>query len=685
VTVKPSAALELVHALVSAIELTPGVAVHAVDRADRITYWNSSCAQLYGVAADVAWGQPFAGLATHPGLEEVFAAEVRTIWDTGLAPPMRDWQVRLRDGALRWVCSTSFPVMREGRVEQIFRMEIDVTGRRASERNLFMAAQVFANCRDAILITDTDYRIISVNHAFSAITGFSPLDVAGRAVPRYDGLHEDEVFFQQIREHVARDEHWSGELVAQRKGGQAFPLQATVSTLRDPDGQLTGYMAILADITERKRLEQETRHLAEHDFLTGLPNRVLFQDRLQQALATAQRKRSQVAVLFLDLDRFKAINDIHGHDIGDAVLREVASRLVHCVRSVDTACRQGGDEFVLMLADIGEAEHAAHVAATIMHAVESIHAIGAIELALSASIGISLYPTDGQDIDTLFKHADVAMYHAKQNGRNGYSFFSPEMNAHVIERIELENNLRNALARGEFELEFQPEVDIGTGEVTAVEALLRWRHPLRGLLLPDQFLLVAEESGLMRAIGEWVLGSACAQAQSWRQSGYPVVVAVNLSPQQFLHAGFLASVDTVLGATGLPPFLLDLEVTEAVLMKDTEGAIATMRALRGRGVHLTIDDFGTGYSSLGTLQRMAMTKVKIDRSFVQAIGQQEVAVIPAIIALAHSLKLKVVAEGVENAAQLSFLQQYGCDEFQGRLADTLAAQTNTLLQEVARA
>ncbi|TFW26589.1 bifunctional diguanylate cyclase/phosphodiesterase [Massilia arenosa] len=669
-----TAALELVSALVSAIELTPGVAVHAVDRAGRVTYWNERCAQLYGVAAEEALGQPLISLVSHPGHDAEFAAETEGIWDSGTAPLTRDWPVCLRDGTVRWASTTTFPLIRNGRVEQIFRMEIDITGRKSSERHLMLAGQVFDNCRDAILITGTDYRIIAVNRAFTAITGFSPLDVVGREAPRYDGQAQDEAIYAQIREHVRADGHWSGELLAQRKNGQVFPLEAAVTALRDPEGQLTGYMSILTDITERKRLEQETRHLAEHDFLTGLPNRVLFQDRLQQALATARRKRSQVAVLFLDLDHFKSVNDNHGHDIGDALLREVAGRLVHCVRSVDTVSRQGGDEFVIMLADIGGAEHAAHVAATIMHAVTGIAEAGGTPVAPSASIGISLFPTDGADLDTLFKHADVAMYHAKQSGRNGYCFFSPEMNAHVNERIELQNALRNALARGEFELEFQPEVEIATGQTTTVEALLRWRHPARGLLLPAQFLQVAEESGLMRPIGEWVLRRACAQGQQWRLSGFPVTVAVNLSPGQFLSPAFLASVDAALDSSGLPPHLLDLEVTEAVLMKDSETAIGTIDALRGRGVHVTIDDFGTGYSSLGTLQRMAMSKVKIDRSFVHDIGRDGATVIPAIIALAHSLNLRVVAEGVESAGQLSYLRQHGCDEFQGRLADALVAQ-----------
>jgi diguanylate cyclase (GGDEF)-like protein/PAS domain S-box-containing protein len=552
----------------------------------------------------------------------------------------------------------------------------DISLRKSTERTLAMAAQVFENCRDAILILDSAYRVAAVNGAFSDITGFSPLEVIGQEVPSLRaGLHEP-AFYQQIWDYVDSHGHWEGEVFSARRGGEVFPVWAALTAIHDGANRITSYMAILSDITDRKQVEAHTRHLAEHDFLTDLPNRVLFLDRLQQALATARRQHTKVAVMFVDLDRFKAINDTHGHQAGDTVLKEVAARLVRCVRGVDTVSRQGGDEFVVILADIGGADQAAHVAGSVMQAVSQPMMVGQHQINLSTSIGISICPSDGDDVDTLLKHADVAMYHAKQNGRNAFRFFSPEMNAHVVERVQMENKLRQALENKEFLLEYQPEIDIASGRTIGVEALIRWRHPQRGLLQPDQFIGVAEACGLMVPIGEWVLREACAQARAWRDGGCPVVVAVNLSNVQFIHDKLLACVDDALASSGLEAKFLDLEITEGMIMNGDAATIATVNALRQRGVQLTVDDFGTGYSSLSTLRRYSLSKLKIDRSFVDDITRDplDAAIIPAIIAVARSLKLRVIAEGVETAEQLRFLQQHGCDEYQGYYASM--ASTN---------
>ncbi|MFD2366740.1 putative bifunctional diguanylate cyclase/phosphodiesterase [Pseudoduganella sp. GCM10020061] len=674
--VTPSAALDLVCTLVSAMELTPGVAIHGIGRDGRVTYWNNRCAELFGVPAREALGQPVSSLFSHPGHDGDYVAHLQRIFSTGEATRVADWQIGLRDGSTRWISGTAFPLIRDGRVDHVFCMDYDITGRKASERNLLLSAQVFEHSRDAIMITDAQYRIVTVNGAFTDITGFTALEVAGQEAQAYNDGLRDHALVEQIREHVAHHGHWSGELWSRRRDGTPLPLAMTVTAIRDGHGAVNSYMAIMSDITERKRLEEETRHLAEHDYLTGLPNRVLFRDRLQQALATARRKMSQVAVLYMDLDRFKEINDTHGHAVGDIVLREVAARLARCVRSVDTVSRQGGDEFVVMLADIGSAEHAAHVASTMMKSVLAVTQAGGVDVALSVSIGIALYPVDGPDIDTLFKHADVAMYHAKEGGRNGYRFFSPQMNEHVSERIEMENSLRKALQNGEFELEFQPDVDIASSRTIALEALIRWRHPERGLLMPDQFLAAAEETGLSVPIGEWVLQLACRQARAWHDAGYPVAVSVNLSGLQFLHPDLLRNVDAALENAGLAPEFLELEITEGVIMKGNQAAMDTIRALRGRGVHITIDDFGTGYSSLGGMRQLAVSKLKIDRSFIEEIGAEgpHGEIIPAIIALARSMNLKVVAEGVENERELQYLRQQGCDEFQGHYAAIIAGQ-----------
>jgi diguanylate cyclase (GGDEF)-like protein len=427
---------------------------------------------------------------------------------------------------------------------------------------------------------------------------------------------------------------------------------------------------MLADITERKRAEQNARHQAEHDALTGLPNRVLFLDRLQQALATSRREHKRFAVMFLDLDRFKQINDTLGHKAGDMVLQEVAQRLRHCVRGVDTTSRLGGDEFVVLLADIRGADQAAHVAGTVMQALARPITLEHQEIAPSVSIGIAICPGDGEDAVTLLHHADVAMYHAKQQGRNAFRFFSPAMNAHVVERVQMENMLRRALENREFVLEYQPEVDIQSGRTIGVEALLRWHHPERGLLMPDEFIPLAEECGLMVPIGQWVLREACHQARVWRDQGFPMVVSVNLSGAQFIDPNLVKSVDEALASSGLHPSCLDLEVTEGVIMQGDGTTAETVQALRDRGVRLTIDDFGTGYSSLSCLRRFPLSKLKIDRSFVEDITRspQVAELIPAIIAVARSLRLKVVAEGVETAEQLRYLQEHGCDEYQGHYA-----------------
>ena len=446
----------------------------------------------------------------------------------------------------------------------------DISARRAAQQTLLMAAQVFDKSRDAILLIDRDRLVLSVNQAFTDITGFTPEDVVGKELPNlHNGPHQAG-FYQEIWEYLAEQDHWEGEIFGQRANQEIYPVHAALTAIRRPDGDIASYIIILTDITNRRRAEEHTRHLAEHDFLTDLPNRVLFLDRLHQALATARRRRTRLALMFVDLDRFKQINDTLGHPAGDAVLKELANRMSRCVRSVDTVSRHGGDEFMILLADIRSAEQAAHVAATLMQALSRPVALaradgqdhGALdEVALSASIGIAMFPGDGEEAETLIKHADIAMYHAKQAGRNGFQFFSSEMNAHVIERVEMENRLRQALENQEFVLEYQPEVDIASGAITGVEALIRWRHPERGLLQPEQFIPVAEASGLIVPIGEWVLREACRQGQVWHAHGFPVVVAVNLSRAQFLNDKLIGFVDAALAASSLAARYLDLEIT----------------------------------------------------------------------------------------------------------------------------
>ncbi len=422
---------------------------------------------------------------------------------------------------------------------------------------------------------------------------------------------------------------------------------------------------------EIDKVKVRMAHLAQHDALTDLPNRILLNDRLAQAIALARRQGKQLAVMFLDLDRFKHINDSLGHAVGDQLLQSVAQRLTAVVRSSDTVCRQGGDEFVILLADVEHAEDAALSAQKILAALTVPHRIDQLELHVTVSIGISIYPDDGQDADTLIKSADTAMYHAKEGGRNNYQFFEPDMNVLAVERHSIEGGLRRALERQEFMLHYQPKIDLESGVISGVEALVRWQHPQRGQILPEQFVWIAEDCGLIVPIGAWVLREACREAQTWQDAGLPPIpVAVNISAVQFRHKDFLQSLADILNDTGLAPRYLELELTESVLMHDADSTACVLKALKAMGVRLAIDDFGTGYSSLSYLKRFPIDTLKIDQSFLRDIthataDSDDAAIVAAVVSMGKNLNQRVIAEGVETREQLAFLQAQGCGEGQG--------------------
>jgi diguanylate cyclase (GGDEF)-like protein/PAS domain S-box-containing protein len=436
----------------------------------------------------------------------------------------------------------------------------------------------------------------------------------------------------------------------------------------DDEGRFHGYRGTGRDISEQKRVEEQIRHMAQHDALTGLPNRMLLHDRVGHAIALAQRNRRVLALLFIDLDRFKTVNDSLGHAVGDRLLKTVADRLGRCTRASDTIARIGGDEFVVLLGDLEEPEDARYVAQKVLDALSEPVTINGHELRVTPSVGICAYPHDGDDVETLMRNADTAMYHAKQMGRNNYQFFTQAMNDAAQERLLLENDLRHAVERGEFLVHFQPMLDVKTTAILGLEALVRWRHPTRGLVPPSEFVAAAEETGLIGPIGEWVLTRACTQVRAWHDAGYPQLhVSVNCSAQQFQRDGFVDAVRRILGETGLPPGCLELEVTESVIIQHSQEVIGRFQALEDMGVRISIDDFGTGYSSLSYLKRIAVHQLKIDQSFVRDIHSDpdDAAIVSAIIAIAHSLGLEVVAEGVETAEQLAFLRSLGCDAAQG--------------------
>jgi diguanylate cyclase (GGDEF)-like protein len=436
---------------------------------------------------------------------------------------------------------------------------------------------------------------------------------------------------------------------------------------------------------DRHRVQIETIYLAQHDAVTNLPNRLVLKDRVSQAISLARRRKTATAVVFLDLDRFKYINDSLGHAIGDRLLQSVALRLVGSVRDSDTVTRQGGDEFVILLSEIAHSQDAAKSAKRILHSLTAPHFIGAHELHIDGSIGISVYPMDGEDAETLIKNADTAMYHAKENGRNNFQYFTAEMNVKVVARQSLEASLRRALEREEFLLHYQPKVNLNTGEITSVEALIRWQHPDRGLVSPAEFVPIAEDSGLILPIGRWVLREACRQARAWQDAGLPPIpTAVNVSYAEFRKPSFVEGVQTTLKETGLEARYLELELTEGVLMDDAKFTASVLQELKGMGIRLAADDFGTGYSSLSYLREFPIDILKIDRSFINQITADcdGSTIVDAIISMGKSLKHVVVAEGIETQEQRAYLQAHHCQEGQGYLFSRPlpAAQFAVLLQ-----
>jgi diguanylate cyclase (GGDEF)-like protein/PAS domain S-box-containing protein len=536
------------------------------------------------------------------------------------------------------------------------------------------AANVTLDClREAVLRTDIRGNITYLNRRAEEITGWCRKEALGlpianvlRIMDRMRGAPKGEA--EEIAMQEDKTARVTTSCIVVRRDGSEVEIDNTVTPIHADDGSLAGTVVAFHDVSAARAKSLEMSHLAQHDFLTGLPNRMLFNDRLAQAISMAERQDKQLAVMFVDLDHFKKINDSLGHGVGDKVLQSVAARLVACVRRADTVSRRGGDEFLILLSQVEHEEDAAVSARKIVRSLSAPHSIDNKSLDISASIGVSTYPSDGQDAESLIGNADTAMYEAKQKGQNNYQFFRQEMQEKVAERQSLERDLRCALGRNEFVLHYQPKYNLKTREITGVEALIRWNHPQRGMVSPMQFIPVAEECGLIVPIGQWVLLEACKQARAWNDSGLGVVpVAVNVSAAEFQSADFLSGVRAVLIATGVEPHNLELELTESVLMNNAESAVGTLGKLKAMGVQLSIDDFGTGYSSFTYLRRFPTDVVKLHYSFVQEITADpgDATIVDAMINIGRSLKQRVIAEGVETLAQLDFLQRHGCDEAQG--------------------
>jgi diguanylate cyclase (GGDEF)-like protein/PAS domain S-box-containing protein len=550
----------------------------------------------------------------------------------------------------------------------------DVTERRLSDEALLLKTALLEaqaeTTIDGILVVDEFDRIILANKRFGMDFAIPEEilikrdDLAVRTFVK-DQVENPEAFMARIRylgEH--REEKSRDELIL--KDGKVFDRYS--APLVDSKGTHRGRIWYFRDITDRKVTEERVKFLAYYDALTGLPNRTLFRDRMSKALASARRQKHKVALLFLDLDRFKDINDSLSHSVGDLLLQEVAERLKAWCRAQDTISRVGGDEFLIMLTNVKDSPDAAVAAERLMDAMCRPFAIQGHSVTISCSIGISMYPEDGADGETLVKNADAAMYNAKSNGRNGLRFFTSDMSAQVLERITLEHSLRSAMGKEELFLVYQPQMEIATGRIVGLEALLRWRHPSLGLVPPDRFIPIAENSGLIVPLGEWVLRTACRQAREWQSAGLPSVsVAVNVSAVQFRQENFCDLVKHALSDSGLNPQCLELELTESLLLANAEAMVSVVSELRALGITVAIDDFGTGYSSFSYLRQLHLNKLKIDRSFIRdvAVNPEDATIASAIISMAKSLKLKVIAEGVETEAQMEFLRSHQCDEIQG--------------------
>jgi diguanylate cyclase (GGDEF)-like protein/PAS domain S-box-containing protein len=546
----------------------------------------------------------------------------------------------------------------------------DITERKRSEEFLHLMSKVFSNSGEAILITDADQRILTVNREFTKLTGYCEADAIGKTPKFLSNGNTPKQVYQEMWAKLAENDYWQGELWDRRKTGEAFPKRLSISVVRDAEGKIVNYIGNFEDITQRKIAEDKIRYLAHHDALTGLPNRFSLHERMEQCIAFARRFDSSLAVMLIDLDHFKTINDTLGHNVGDQLLIQVAKRLQQSVRDSDIVARLGGDEFVVVLSGVETDADIIDVASKIVAQVAAPYTIAGHELRTSPSVGVCVYPDDATEIGDLIKNADIAMYHAKAVGRRNFQFYTEKMQEEVVQRMTVEHELEIALKNGQFVLHYQPQIELDSGRVVGVEALVRWEHPVHGTIPPCNFIPITEETKLIIPLGKWILETACRQMKRWHDDGFSDLhVAVNLSAIQFQDKQLPEMVSQALAHSGLHAHYLHLEITESMAMRNPEENIVMMNTLVDIGVKLAIDDFGTGYSSLAYLKIFPVNIIKIDRSFVQDIetDENDAAICEITLLLAQKLGMRVVAEGVETAAQRQFLSNLGCQWVQGYL------------------
>ncbi len=570
--------------------------------------------------------------------------------------------LRCRDGVVR-----TFEVRTTWTMTESFITFLDITDRVAGEERLRLWNTVMGSTAEGIMVCDPQSRIVAVNPAFERLTGYTEAEVLGQTPRILQSGRQGPEFYATMWRDFRANGQWSGEIWNRRKDGEVYVEWLVLNAATTAAGSITHYVGVFSDITEHKRQELHLRHLALFDALTDLPNRAQLLQRLDHALEFAERRQQQLAVLFLDLDRFKEINDSMGHATGDLLLQQIAARLRAVTRQSDTVARMGGDEFVVLLEEVRGGEDVARVAEELLRQVARPVMLDGQEVAISASIGIGLFPADGTSASELMRNADTAMYGAKHDGRNRYVFYAPEMNEHAAARLRMENDLRRGIEDGELVLHFQPQFDLRTGAIVGAEALARWNRPGFGLLPPGQFIPLAQECGLIGAIGAWVFGEALRQLCQWDLLQLPAItMAINVSPSEFHEPGFVEQIRLSLATHALQPERIELEITEGIVMRDVESSRRVLNALHELGVKLSVDDFGTGYSSLSYLRHFSVDKLKIDKSFIDEWQDPKVRkLIRSIIAFAGSLEIRTNAEGVENPQQLQLLRELGCDEIQG--------------------
>ena len=581
-----------------------------------------------------------------------------------------EFRLRTKSGEWLWILSLGRLVEKdaEGNPLRLLGTHTDITELKTAQEKVRQAAQVFSSTIEGVTITDTEGAILDVNKAFCDITGYSREEVLGQNPRILKSNKHDQAFYQAMWQSLHEQGYWRGEIWNQKKDGEIFPELLTISSVVDSFNNVTGYVAVFTDITQTKESEKRLDYLAHHDPLTGLPNRILFNAILEQAIHRSTRERETIAVLFIDLDRFKHINDSYGHAAGDELLTQCAVRLTNVIRGEDRVARLSGDEFVGFLENVGSSDNASLVVRKIMSCFKEPFILNNNEVSVTCSVGISLFPDDSATMSELVSYADTAMYLAKEEGRNTYQFYTSEMTTAAAEFVFMENAIRRALKENHFYLVYQPQLDLKNNTLCGLEALIRWQHPEQGVIAPGHFIPIAEKIGLVREIGKWVLNEACRQASEWQQRGLQFgYVSVNVSGRQIKQADFAAQVKAVLIQYQLAPNCLELEVTESYLMDHQDEGVRQLRELRDLGVSIAIDDFGKGYSSLNYLKLLPVDKLKIDQSFVRDIPEDvnDMAISEAVIALGKALDLSVIGEGIETEDQISFLKDKGCQFGQG--------------------